>query len=104
MKSTNMREKKEKLCTILPGILTQTMVILLCMPHMIPATYAQSPSSGIGWHAAMAMGNLAERENRIEEQKTAKTNETTIAAVNPVADNDKIEHGKSSTEKDTLEQ
>lgn len=104
MKSTTMRGKKGKLCTILPAIMALAMTVLLCMPHMIPAASAQSPFNGIGWHGAMAMGNIAEREKRIEEQKAAKTHEATIAVVIPVTDNDKNEYGKSSKEKDTLEQ
>ena len=102
MKSTHMRGKKKKHCTILPVVLALATVALLCMPHMIPAASAQNPSTGTGWHAAMAMGNLAERERRIEEQKAAKTNDSTIAAVIPVTD--KKDYGKSSKDKDTLEQ
>lgn len=102
MKLTIMRGKKSKSYTILPGVLALAAVALLCMPQMIPAASAQNPSSGTGWHAAMAMGNLAERERRIEEQKAAKKNETEIVAVIPVTD--KKEYGNSTNEKYTLEQ
>jgi hypothetical protein len=71
MKSTKMRGKKETFCTLRPGILILVIVGLICMPHMIPATYAQGPSSGIGWHAAMAMGSLAEQENRTKEHRVS---------------------------------
>jgi hypothetical protein len=72
MKSTKMRGKKETFCTLRPGVLILAIVVLICMPQMIPATYAQGPSSGIGWHAAMAMGSLAEQENRTKEHRVSR--------------------------------
>jgi hypothetical protein len=103
MKSTRTTEKKEKICTILPGILALTMITLLCIPQMVPTTYAQSTSSNVGWHGAMAMGNIAERERRIEEQKAAKENERKIAAVITVPDNDNKAYGNCPKERDLME-
>ncbi|MHA2219869.1 MAG: hypothetical protein ACXACY_28565 [Candidatus Hodarchaeales archaeon] len=103
MKSTRTTEKIVKICTILPGILALAMVVLLCMPYTIQNSYAQVSSGSIGWYGAMAMGNIAERERRIEEQKAAEENEKRIAAIITVPDNDNKAYGNGPEEKDLAE-
>lgn len=88
MKSTRTTEKKEKIYTILPGILALTMITLLCIPQMVPTTYAQNTSSNVGWHGAMAMGNLAEKENRTEDQYVSTNSNEIIATANIEVTND----------------
>jgi hypothetical protein len=88
MKQTRRTEKKEKICTVLPGILALTVISLLCIPQMVPTTYAQSTSSNVGWHGAMAMGNLAEKEYRTEEQSVSSNSNEIIAAANFDVTND----------------
>lgn len=103
MKSKRRREKKVKICSILPVILALSMVVMLCMPYAIQNSYAQGFSGSIGWYGAMAMGNLAERERRIEEQKVAKENERKIATVFTVSEEKSKDFRRHSEEPDLAE-
>jgi hypothetical protein len=82
MKSTRTTGKKEKIYTMLSGILALTMISLLCIPQMVQTTYAQSTSSNVGWHGAMAMGNLAEKENRTEDLYVSTNSNEIITTAN----------------------
>jgi hypothetical protein len=101
MKSKRTTEKKEKICNILPGILALTMITLLCIPQMVSTTHAQSTSSNVGWHGAMAMGNLAENENRTEDQYVSTNSNEIITTANIEVTNDvKKTHKKTGLERE----
>lgn len=99
MKQTRRTEKKEKIYTMFPGILVLTMISLLCIPQIVPTTYAQSTSSNVGWYGAMAMGNLAEEERMIEEQRPVRKDKSKFATV---LDDRKV-YGNGPEEKDLAE-
>ncbi|UCF87215.1 MAG: hypothetical protein JSV71_00460, partial [Nitrospiraceae bacterium] len=94
---------KSRFYTVLPVILIFAVVVLLSVPYTIQSSYAQVSSGNISWYGAMAMGNLAERESRIEVQKAAKENEKRIASVITVTDNDNTAYGNDLEEKDLTE-
>lgn len=55
------------------------VLALLCSHLMVSTALAQGSSDFSGWHAAMAMANLAEKELRTNEQKAVAERDVTIA-------------------------
>lgn len=76
MKAMKTKKQKSKIYTVLLIVVTLALVVSLSVPYTIQTSHAQVSSGNIGWYGAMAMGNLAENENRIE----ALTNSDEIIA------------------------
>jgi hypothetical protein len=92
----NMKTKRN----IRRSVLIVGVLVLMFAFNTVPAALAQGSPDISGWHAGMAMATLAEKENRVNEQKLAEEHDVAIAQSSSAVTGDTKEYQQNQKEKD----